>query len=329
MPDATAAAITAPSAAARPGVVSALAECTKPRITRLVTITAGVGFAMAALGREPGAWTIADLLLRGGGCLAGTAMSAAGASALNQWMERGRDALMPRTAARPLPGGRVGPGAVLGAGLALCVTGVAVLWAMAGAGPAALSLATIVIYLLIYTPLKPVTPLSTLVGAVPGALPPLIGWTAASAEPGLGSLWGPGAAGGWVLFLIMFVWQIPHFLAIAWMYREDYARGGYRVLPVLDTDGGSTAVTILAWAALLIPVTAAPAVIGGAGAGGRASSAYLFAALVMGAVFLALSLRLAQSRARPEARTVFIASVVHLPVLLVALVADAAVSAFL
>lgn len=296
---------------------SAVYEITKPRITRLVTVTAGVGFGMGALGRS---WSMGDLFLAGLACLGGTALSSGGANALNQWMERARDAVMPRTVGRPLPQGRITPARAAGAGLAMCIAGVALLWAGVGATPALISLATILIYLAVYTPSKTVTPLSTLIGAVPGALPPVIGWTAARADLGIAAMADPGC---WALFLIMFVWQVPHFLAIAWMYRDDYAAGGYKVLPCVDPDGSRTAAAILAWSALLVPVTIAPAALVRLGPG----PGYVAVALATGLAFFYLAARLTRTRTREDARTTFIASVIHLPLLLLVLVADSLIAA--
>lgn len=298
-------------------VAAAVVETTKPRITKLVVVTAGVGFALGALGRS---WTAAEFMLAGAWCLIGTALCAAGANALNQWMERDRDARMTRTAGRPLPDGRLTPGQVLAGGLLMGACGAGVLWWGAGAVAATVGLATMAIYLLLYTPLKPVTSLATLVGAIPGALPPLIGWAAADADSGWRALASPGA---WSLFLIMFVWQIPHFLAIAWMYREDYARGGYRVLPSGPGAESWAAAVILAWTVLLVPVTLAPGILMDRGPG----PGYFVAALASGLGFLALAARLCRARTREAARAAFLGSIVHLPLLLVVLLADAAISA--
>jgi protoheme IX farnesyltransferase len=193
--------------------------------------------------------------------------------------------------------------------------GVGLLWAGNGPVPAAIALATVGVYVLAYTPLKPVTSVSTLVGAVPGALPPLIGWTAATEQLGWNSLADPGA---WTLFLIMFVWQIPHFLAIAWMYRDDYARAGYRMLPMGDDGARWTSVSMLAWTLLLLPVSLAPIVLMQAGP----AAGYALVAIATGLGFLWLVVRLVRQRTRELARTVFFASIIHLPVLLVVLVAD-------
>ncbi len=298
-------------------VLGEIIETTKPRITKMVAVTAGVGFAVGALGRT---WAVGEFLLAALWCLLGTALSSAGANTLNQWMERERDARMTRTAARPLPEGRITPAQAFVAGVLMAGAGVGLLWAASGVVAASISLGTIAVYLLLYTPLKPVTSLATLVGAVPGALPPLIGWAAANEPSGWSSLADPGA---WALFLIMFVWQIPHFLAIAWMYREDYAQGGYRVLPMGDTTGNWTAASILAWTVVLVPVTLAPVALMEVGPG----PGYFVTALGTGLAFLYLALRLARWRTRELARATFIASIIHLPLLLVVLVADTMIAA--
>lgn len=294
------------------GLTAALVEATKPRITRLVTITSGVGFAMAGLGRS---WELAELAATGLACVGGTALSAAGANALNQWMERDRDALMLRTCARPLPTGRATPKSVLYAGLILSVLGVGLLAALCGVVPAVLSLSCILVYVLAYTPLKPVTPWATHVGTIPGALPPMIGWTAAYAGGGLEALRVPG---GWSLFVLMTVWQMPHFLAIAWMFKDDYRRGGYRVLPVLENGENRTARSIAMWSVLLIPATIAPAWA----LWGSLGVPYVVISAVGGVAMLWLAVRLIRERTRPAARKLFFASIVQLPVLLLAMVAE-------
>jgi protoheme IX farnesyltransferase len=312
--------------------LAAIVELTKPRITRLVTITAAVGFVLAALGRR---WQPLELALAAAGALLGTALSSAGASALNQWLERDRDALMVRTAHRPLPDGRITPPLALAAGLCLSAIGVLTLLALAGPAPAIIALLTILLYVLVYTPLKPFTPLATLVGTIPGALPPLIGWTAAAA-PGAASpeslrdaFVGPAAWGGWSLVVLMIVWQVPHFLAIAWMHREDYARAGYRMLPGDNAEaspGGPgirvqpvTGAIILLWSAALLPITLAPAMV----IPDRLGWIYVAIATLVGVPFLAAAGVLAVRRTRGDARRVFFASIIHLPLVLVAMVADA------
>jgi protoheme IX farnesyltransferase len=311
----------APSRADLLSTLAAINELSKPRITRLVTITAAVGFALGALGQS---WALPDLALRALACILGTALSSAGASALNMWWERDRDARMERTAHRPIPSGRISRRLALAAGLAFSCLGVLTLLVI-GIAPALVSLLTILTYVLVYTPLKPVTRLNTIVGAVPGALPPVIGWTAASTgnhlTHGLESLLSPAA---WALFILMFVWQIPHFLAIAWMYRDDYARGGYRMLPLTDPHGRLTFATILAWSIALVPATIAPVML----LGGRLGVVSLVAAIVSGFAFVALCARLYRTHQRSHARAVFLSSIIHLPLLLMVMVADALLRAF-
>lgn len=304
----------------------AINELTKPRITRLVTITSGVGFVMGAVSRPVSAeWFSVGFLTTAFGALLGTALSASGASALNQWAERDRDALMPRTCDRPLPRNRVSPRTAIAVGLLLCVLGVGLLALTAGPAAALVSLTTILMYVLLYTPLKPVTTVATIIGAVPGALPPLIGWSAAAADP-FTPWWTPLALpGGWALFLLMFVWQIPHFLAIAWMYRDDYAKGGYRILPLADPTGMRTALVILLWAAALIPATLSPSLA----MPGHLGYVYPAFAILTGAAYLYLCAKLAREHTRANARRVFLASIMHLPLLLVVMVADALVTALL
>ncbi|MBM4108443.1 MAG: protoheme IX farnesyltransferase [Phycisphaerae bacterium] len=289
-----------------------LYETTKPGITRLVTITAVVGFFLAAPSRE---WTIAPFALALLGCVIGTALSAAGANAINQFMERERDARMDRTMKRPIPSGRVDPRRVLRVGIALGGLGVGTLLAINGVVPALLSLACLVVYILAYTPMKPWTPTSTLVGTIPGALPPLIGWTSASALPGVDALFEPA---GLALVAIMTLWQIPHFLALAWMYRDDYVKGGYRVLTVVDPSGRRTVAVMAVTAALLLPATLAPVWL----APQRVGAVYGVVALVTGAGFLWLVARIVRRRDRSSARGVFFGSIIHLPLLLLAMTGE-------
>ncbi len=308
-----AAAVTA-TLVAPPSVFASLIETTKPGITRLVTITALVGFVMAAVQRT---WTFPHLLLTALGCVVGTALSAAGANALNQWLERERDATMDRTATRPLPQGRLTPRTVFLLGAALSAVGVALLWGTVGYIPAVLSLACVVVYTVFYTPMKVLTPMATFVGTIPGALPPLIGWTAASSAPGYHALleWG-----GLSLFILMTVWQIPHFLAIAWMHKDDYAKGGFCVLPTQKNGERRTVFTIAAWTILLIPATLAPGWLIP-----QLGLPYLIVASVSGLAFMVLAYRLIRDRTRPSARNLFLGSIMHLPLLLVAMVAVAIV----
>ncbi len=322
------------AAATLSGQLSSIFELTKPRITKLVVVTSGVGFALAAMRRS---WTPGDVAIAGLGCIAGTALSSAGASTLNMWWERRRDASMKRTATRPLPENRLSPAAALTSGLLLSVVGVLVLSMLCGPAPALVSLVTIALYVLIYTPLKTVTPLNTIVGAVPGALPPLIGFTtgaawapmmlmradeaAARAELSMASLLDPA---GWSLVVLMTVWQIPHFLALAWMYNEDYAQGGYRMLPIEDPDGRRTTAAIVLWGVALLPCVLAPVVLC------RDLLGPLYAAVagVSTALFLFLCVRLLKDRSRASARRVFLGSISHLPLILLVMMADAALHRF-
>jgi len=274
------------------------AELAKPRITSLVLVTAAVGFAVGGQGSID--WLAFFVFM------AGTALLCGGASALNQYLERDADALMERTRRRPIPGGRIRPEEALVFGLALSAAGLAVL-AFVNALTLALGAASLVSYVLAYTPLKRVTSLCTVVGAVPGALPPLMGWAASR-----GSL---GAA-GWGLFAILFLWQLPHFLAIGWLYRDDYARGGFPMLAVTDRDGASTGRQAVLYATALLPVTLAAGLLASAGAG------YLWGGLVLGLGFLACAAAFAWKRTVGSARRLFLASVLYLPLLLGLMVFD-------
>ena len=267
-------------------------ELVKPRITLMVVLTALVGFVMA----EPG--PVRFVLLAS--ALAGTALVASGAAVLNQLLERDTDALMERTRRRPLAAGRVAPLEAAAFGLAVTVAGVALLLWRCGPLPATVALVTWTSYLFLYTPLKRRTPLATLVGAVPGALPPVIGWTAAS---------GAVDPGAYILFAILFLWQVPHFLAIAWMYRDDYARGGFPMLPVVDREGTFTARQTVVHSLALLLVSLAPVVAGMAG------PAYAGGAALLGVALTLFSLRLLSARDEVAARGLFLASVLYLPAL--------------
>lgn len=311
----------APAARTHSTTISDLVECTKPGITRLVTITALVGFILAALGHS---WNTLDLNIALVGCILGTAFSAAGANALNQWSERARDACMERTADRPIPSGRVSPTTAFRLGTSLATIGVLGLYLTCGPAAALISLACVITYLFLYTPMKAASPLSTLVGAIPGALPPLIGWYAVShtlaVMPGASPAATIGHAGGWALFGLMFVWQMPHFMAIAWKYRDHYAAGGYRVLSVGDTTGRRTAGSMLRWTIALLPATLLPALTMPALLG---PATIIFATLT-GLAFLWLVLEFNADRSAKRAKAVFLASIAHLPLLLMVMVLDAA-----
>ena len=307
-----------------------LAELTKPRITKLVVVTTMVGFAMGAMVFGQGGVagrSVLSLAILAAATAIGTALCSSGAAALNEWLERVRDGAMRRTENRPIPAGRLTARTGLLVGLALCAVGVLTLLTLANWAAALVALATILSYVVIYTPLKPVTPLSTIVGAAPGALPPLIGWTAAWQ----GGAFGLDHPGGWSIVALMTVWQIPHFLALAWKYREDYARGGHRVLPVLDPSGTSTAITTVVWSAALIPVSLAATLAmrwPGVDAG-LLSWPYTLAALVLGIAMLLASIRFAKRRDDRSAAVLFFGSIAYLPLLLIAMVGDALASVLL
>jgi protoheme IX farnesyltransferase len=264
----------------------------KPRLNMLVVASSLAGYVMGG-GDMSNAITVVLTVL-------GTALVAGGASAFNQVMERNQDSLMRRTRLRPLPDGRLQPAESLVFATALSVTGLLVLGAGVNALSAGVALVTVLIYVIIYTPLKRRSSVSTVVGAIPGALPPVIGWAAAR---------GALSQGGWVLFWIVFLWQLPHFLAIAWMYREDYARAGFPMLPVIEPDGRSTGRQAVFYCAALLPVSLLPTLLG------MANTAYFAAALVLGLLFLALTLKFARTRATSDARRLFLGSIIYLPVL--------------
>jgi heme o synthase len=272
---------------------------TKPDVTFLVVITTIAGFYLGSTG--PIDWV---LMLH---TLGGTLLVAGGTAALNQYVERKMDALMRRTAARPLPSGLLRPREVLLFGVGTIVVGAAWLALLVNGLAALVALTTSVLYLGLYTPLKTRTTLSTAVGAIPGALPPLIGWAAAR-----GSL----SLGGWVLFAILFFWQFPHFMAIGWMYREDYARAGIRMLPVVDRKGDSTFRQIIWTSAVLVWVSALPAVVGMAG------KYYFFGALILGMILLQVGLWANRTRTNARAKWLMHATVAHIPLLLAWLIVD-------
>ncbi|MEP6769860.1 MAG: heme o synthase [Acidobacteriota bacterium] len=283
--------------AAAPARANDYLELAKPRITFLVVITAAVGYAVG-----PGHFDAAVFFA----LVAGTALVSGGASALNQYRESATDALMERTRHRPVPAGRIAPEDARAFGLILCGGGLALLFA-AQPLSAWLGLAALGSYVLIYTPMKRVSSLCTVVGAIPGALPPMMGWAASR---------GTLDAGAWGLFAILFFWQLPHFLAIGWMFREDYARGGFPMLTVTDRDGSSTGRQMILYSAALLPVTLF------AGAFVSAGRFYLWGALLLGLVFLGGSARFAWVRTVAAARWLFFVSILYLPLLLGLMVLD-------
>jgi heme o synthase len=272
---------------------------TKPDVTFLVVITTVAGFYLGSVG--PLDW------IRLLNTLGGTLLVAAGTAALNQYIEREMDALMRRTAARPLPSGQLRPREVLAFGATTIIIGAQWLGLAVNWLSALVALTTTLLYLGLYTPLKTRTTLSTAVGAIPGALPPMIGWAAAHGTLSLGA---------WVLFAILFVWQFPHFMAIAWMYREDYARAGIRMLPVIDRKGDATFRQIVMASAVLVWVSALPSVVG------MASIRYFFGALILGMLLLQAGLWANRSRTNVRAKWLMHATVAHIPLLLIWLIID-------
>ena len=289
------------AAAARAGRWVDFYELTKPRMNFLVLVTTLVGFYMAAAHSAELSWL---LLLP---TLIGTALTAAGASVLNQYVERDLDALMPRTRNRPIPARRIEPGEALLTGVASGVAGVLTLVLFVKLLTAALGAITLLLYVLVYTPLKRVTTLNTVIGAIPGAIPPLMGFTAVD------SAFSPGAL---AVFAILFFWQMPHFLAIAILYRRDYALGGFKMLPVVDEAGEITARQIVLYAIALIPVSLLPVSAGIAGA------AYFAVAMMLGLAFLSFGVSCAATRSRIDARKLFFASIIYLPALLGVMMLD-------
>ena len=276
-----------------PGLFGDLCELVKARLNTLMLVTTLAGFYMG--------WRGPMDYLRLFNTLLGTALVAGGAAALNELIERDADAAMDRTRGRPLPAGRLSPDTALLIGAALAASGLLYLFYLVGPLPAALAALTLGTYLFAYTPLKRVTTLNTLVGAVPGALPPVIGWAAAHGRLGVEA---------WALFAILFCWQMPHFLAIAWMYREDYARGGFVMLPNLDTDGSSTGRQAVNYSFALLLVSLTPGLLGFAG------HLYFFGAFVLGVGMIFYAARLQLAPGRLHARQLFFASIIYLPLLL-------------
>jgi heme o synthase len=273
---------------------------TKPRITWLILMSTAVGFyfgkPMLKSAELP--WVLFHLML-------GTGLIASGTAALNQWWERDSDRYMTRTAGRPLPTGKVGAMQALVFGVILAAMGFVELWLGCNLLTAGLGLFTLASYLFLYTPMKRMSPHSTTVGAIPGAMPPLLGYAAATNVLTLEA---------WALYAILFVWQFPHFYAIAWMYREEYGKAGIRMLPVVEPDGDSTASRILWTSVLMVPTSLLPMMLAMSG------KVYLAAALIMGALLLYCAYKMFRERSRENARGVLLATVVYLPVLYAVLI---------
>ncbi len=282
----------APEATATSATARDYVALTKPGVSFMVMVTTAAGYVLAAPGRID-----AGILIL---AVAATGLAAGGSSALNMVVERELDARMRRTVKRPIAGGRLTPTQGLAAGVGLSSIGLLALLFGVGTTPALLCAATLGSYVFLYTPLKTRTSLCTVVGAVPGAIPPLIGWAAAGREL---------TAAAWVLFAIVFLWQIPHFLAIAWKYREDYARGGFMMLPVVEPDGGSTSRQTVAYTAALLLTALLPVPL-------RIAGPVYFAGALLGSLaFFGFAVRFALQRSDASARHLFLTSLVYLPVI--------------
>jgi len=277
--------------------IAAFVELTKPRITFLIVLTSAAGFYLASVGSVNYRLLLSSMF--------GITLLSSGVATINQYMERDLDGLMRRTANRPLPTGKLLPWEALAFGAGLIILSEVYLAVLVNPLTALMGLTVIAGYLFGYTPLKTKTSLSTMVGAFPGAVPPLIGWTAARGDLSLEA---------WVLFAIMFLWQFPHFLAIAWMYREDYARAGILMLPVVEPDGRVTSQQIVVYTVMLLPVSLLPYALGVSG------KIYLVGAAILGLLFLYSSVRAAISLSRQEARRLLLASVIYLPLLFILMV---------
>lgn len=274
-------------------------ELTKPRVTLMVVITMAFGFYIGSRGAMD--WM---LLLH---ALIGTTLVAGGTSALNQYWERDIDAKMQRTKNRPLPAGRLQPREALIFGIIISCTGIVHLLVTTNILTAFLAAATLVSYVFLYTPLKQKNSLSTIIGAIPGALPPLGGWTAARNDLSIE---------GWILFAILFIWQLPHFLAIAWIYREDYLRGGFPMLTVVDPEGDSAGRQIISNCLALLPVSLLPTIVGMAG------RYYFIGALALSLFFLGCGIAVMRQRSNATVRRLLRASLLYLPVLLTLMALD-------
>jgi heme o synthase len=276
-------------------------ELTKPRITWLILMSTGIGYFFGLRGAANWWDFFRNIhLLSLLNTVLGTGLIASGTAALNQWYERDADRKMRRTADRPLPSGKLTSGRALAFGIALSIAGFVELWLGVNLLCALIGLFTLFSYLFLYTPMKQRTWWSTTVGAIPGAMPPIIGFAAAS---------GTVTADGWVLGAILFLWQFPHFYSIAWMYKDDYARAGIQMLPVVEPDGRSTARQIVLYGIALIPVSLIPTMLGMSG------RLYLIGALLLGLWFLYSGVRVAVERSLSRARNVLITSVLYLPLI--------------
>lgn len=286
-------------AAGMRGRLAAYIELTKPRIAFMLVLTAAAGFFLGSKGSLDYVLFLNSMI--------GIALLAFGVATLNQWLERYTDRLMTRTARRPLPTGKLTANEALIFGSLTCVAAEVYLAVLVNPLTAVLGLTVIIGYVLLYTPLKTRTTISTAIGAVPGAMPPLMGWTSATNEITLGA---------WALFVLLFLWQFPHFFAIAWMYKEEYAKAGILMLPVVEADGKLTARQIMMFAIMMVPVSFAPFFLGFAG------FVFLIGAAVLGIWFLFESVQAARMRTVERARRLMYVSVLYLPLIFGLMVAD-------
>ncbi len=279
--------------------LAAYLELTKPRIALMLVLTSAAGFYLGTVGSF-------DFVLFANS-LIGITLLAFGVATLNQYLERRTDALMERTARRPLPTSKISPNEALLFGLAQCATAELYLWVLVNGLTAILGLVVIVGYVLLYTPLKTKTSASTAIGAIPGAMPPLMGWTSSADSINLAA---------WTLFTLLFLWQFPHFLAIAWMYKEQYAKAGILMLPVVERDGRVTARQIVIFTLMLLPISLTPFFIGLAGI------FYLVGATLLGGWFLWTSIQMARAKTVVKARRLLLVSVIYLPLIFALMVLD-------
>lgn len=291
--------------AERPSIVAAGArwqpflELAKPGLMGLVVVTTGLGYLLGAAGSPHWVRFLATVV--------GTALVGGGANGLNQWWEVAADSRMRRTRGRPFPSNRISGRAGFAFSALVSLSGFATLAAFTNGLTVGLAFASWAVYLFVYTPLKPLTTLNTIVGAVSGAIPPALGWVAATGEL---------SAGAWVLFTILFIWQIPHFLAIAWIYRRDYESGGFRMLPVVDPTGRATFRIAVAYCLGLLPAGYAAAIVGLSG------WIYLLGATILGLAMLAAAIRLVSEGTEAAARRLFLTSIVYLPILFLLMLLD-------
>jgi heme o synthase len=290
--------ISAPASASK-GTFGVLADLVKARLTSLVLLTTLVGFYLGNEG--PGNFPLLFAVMLGTGLLA------AGAATLNQYLERDYDRLMPRTQDRPIPSGNMSADATLVFGGVLSVTGLLQLAIFVNLLTSVLGAATIALYLFVYTPLKRITSLNTIIGAIPGALPPLMGWTAARGEIDIA---------GWSLFAILFFWQLPHFLAIAWMYKDEYGKAGYVMLPNVDPSGLRTGRQAVSHTLGLLPISLCPTLLGVSG------GVYFVGATVLTLIFIGCAILFSRELNRVSARRLFFCSIIYLPLLLGLMVFD-------